>query len=312
MNNSYVYILLNPLKSGEWHYGSTIFYNEPFYVGKGVGDRYKVHYNLNRIKYETNYSKSCLIKNLIESGNPPICQKIFTNLSDNEAKVLEKAVIKYFGKVLDKSGILLNIVDGGDSTGGNSLGECNSHSKQVYQYGLDGKFLKKWGSLREVGRELNVPYNNIGDNCRGKTKTSCGYQWFYEFKGPIIKAVKVRENTSTSKSVYKFNCRGELIIIYKSLTEAARNEHSTKQNLASTIKKKIFYKEFFYSYDNTFNPKSLVIKNNDNLRYYNIVFNKKHLTLTNRDIMKKFNVSRYYVNLVSRGKIKNSIFSISN
>lgn len=51
--------------------------------------------------------------------------------------------------------------------------------KQVYQYTLDGEFIKTWQSTRECGRN---GYNqcSISKCCNGKLKTHKGYRWSYE------------------------------------------------------------------------------------------------------------------------------------
>lgn len=52
--------------------------------------------------------------------------------------------------------------------------------KPVYQYTLDGKFIKKHLSASFAGRELNVIGTSINDVCRGKQNSAYGYKWSYK------------------------------------------------------------------------------------------------------------------------------------
>lgn len=55
----------------------------------------------------------------------------------------------------------------------------NKKSKKVYQYGLDGAFIKSWDSVKDAE---NIFGKGIGNCARGKSKTSNGYIWKYEKK----------------------------------------------------------------------------------------------------------------------------------
>ena len=52
-------------------------------------------------------------------------------------------------------------------------------SKKVYQYTLDGKFVKEWKSTAECGRN-GYNYGNVAACCRGKLKTYKGFIWRYK------------------------------------------------------------------------------------------------------------------------------------
>lgn len=39
MKKYYIYAFLDKSKPGDFHYGDLIFEYEPFYIGKGTGDR---------------------------------------------------------------------------------------------------------------------------------------------------------------------------------------------------------------------------------------------------------------------------------
>lgn len=51
--------------------------------------------------------------------------------------------------------------------------------KPVNQYTLDGVFLKRWGSILQVNRELQIAQANIIAVCKGKRKTAGGFVWTY-------------------------------------------------------------------------------------------------------------------------------------
>lgn len=52
-------------------------------------------------------------------------------------------------------------------------------SKTVYQYSLNGEFVKEWKSAHEVQRQLGYSRGSISTCCLGKRKTSYGYIWRY-------------------------------------------------------------------------------------------------------------------------------------
>ena len=52
-------------------------------------------------------------------------------------------------------------------------------SKKVYQYTLDGKFVKEWKSVTECGIN-GYNYGNVAACCRGILKTYKGFIWRYK------------------------------------------------------------------------------------------------------------------------------------
>ena len=60
MNNNrfYVYALLDPRKPGRYEYKDICFLYEPFYIGKGCGDRAKIHFEKGEIKRNYNPYKN--------------------------------------------------------------------------------------------------------------------------------------------------------------------------------------------------------------------------------------------------------------
>ncbi len=62
-------------------------------------------------------------------------------------------------------------------------GEENPTSVAVNQYSADGMtFIKRWGCMNDVERQLKIPHSNISKVCRGKRNTAGGYFWEYEIE----------------------------------------------------------------------------------------------------------------------------------
>lgn len=51
--------------------------------------------------------------------------------------------------------------------------------KKVYQYNIDGDFIKVWDSVIDASKELNISSSGISNNCRGLSKKSNGFIWSY-------------------------------------------------------------------------------------------------------------------------------------
>ncbi|MBR3467176.1 MAG: hypothetical protein IKH15_08170 [Bacteroidales bacterium] len=57
---------------------------------------------------------------------------------------------------------------------------AKAKSKKIYQYSLDGTFIREWPSLREVQRLLGWSFQNISKCCLGERKTAYGFKWSYD------------------------------------------------------------------------------------------------------------------------------------
>lgn len=56
----------------------------------------------------------------------------------------------------------------------------SKHSRIVYQYSIDLKFIKKWESIMDIQRELWMFNQNIIACCRWRAKTAWWYKWSYQ------------------------------------------------------------------------------------------------------------------------------------
>lgn len=93
--------------------------------------------------------------------------------------------------------------------------------KIVYQYDLEGNFIKEWESMQDA--EKNTKIRHVGCVCLGKLKQSGGFMWKYEFFGEKIEPykkdnAKIEKNRKRAIACFK---KGEKIKEFKNIKEAA-------------------------------------------------------------------------------------------
>lgn len=113
MNDFYVYVYLDPRKPGNYSYGDYMFEFEPFYVGKGRGNRYTQHIHQNRLNNEKNYNKKTILESLLSTNLVPKILKVNENLNEKQSFELETFLISLIGR-LTEGGPLTNVTLGGD------------------------------------------------------------------------------------------------------------------------------------------------------------------------------------------------------
>lgn len=120
---------------------------------------------------------------------------------------------------------------------------------EIYQYALDGTFIKCWNSSVDAAEYLNGASNLIR-NCIITKNTAYGYFWTNTFSE--------RLNTSEYKlpsahdKLYKFDKSGNIVSEYNSVAEAAKEANSSSRLILRAISGKTRSKGFYYSYDKTF------------------------------------------------------------
>jgi hypothetical protein len=112
-DDSYLYILFNLYKPGEYIFGEYKFNYEPFYIGSGTYTRifdYNKDNMINKSEFSEKYN---LIRLLYEKFNLEDFTYIL-KISKNKLEIdqLEKDLIKLIGRKVENSGPLLNILDG--------------------------------------------------------------------------------------------------------------------------------------------------------------------------------------------------------
>ena len=159
----YVYVLIDPRN------------DQPFYVGKGKGDRVLQHYYEWDLNRTSNRHKTRKIKKLQKLGYEPQYEIVFESSDEQTVLDEEKRLIQKWGRYkLDEGGILTNI----------RLGEEISYKvcKPVKQYNLFGEYIRSFPSCAAAAqfcRQSNA--STISACCKkNNDQTSTGgYFWSY-------------------------------------------------------------------------------------------------------------------------------------
>ena len=177
---------------------------------------------------------------------------IASNLTKEEADNLEKLLIEKLNTMNSKYGY--NLREGGrsshiseeqkrkisetlkgnvisestrrklsDSMRGKYLGANSSCAKKIVQYDMQGNLIKIWDSISDAARELDVNVANLSKCCNKAVdvyKTIGGYIWRF-FGDELTKEHKDRcSKRKNSKPIAQHTLSGELIYVFKNMTEA--------------------------------------------------------------------------------------------
>lgn len=199
MNDYYVYVLIDPRS------------NQPFYVGKGVGDRMYYHERAVVRKYaDATKPHHNRIEQILREGFAITYDKILVGVTEGQALNRERELIKQYGRAAKGKGPLLNFAAGGQR--GGSLG------RQICQYSLDGELIWEFDNIKEASE--CVPGANrsyITQVAKGKRKSAGGFMWVY--KGEAVPKFK-KEYYSP---VIQFNIKTKKQMnIFRSMTEAQK------------------------------------------------------------------------------------------
>ena len=207
----------------------------------------------------------------------------------------------------------------------NIIFNCTKSSKKVYQYDLQGNFIKEYDSVQEAGRQNPVIDTRSISLVAAKSKTfyksAGGYQWSYV---KYNKLPKYTNNSDKAKiiSIYIFDILKGIEIKFNSITEAVRTLFPNYDNfdsmcaiISSCAKKSgIIQNQFLAHYENStykIPNRNIAIIDNINHRIYKDAKEaEKFLKISTFKIKKKckdpLNNSLQYITTCARVKLRES------
>lgn len=157
-NIFYVYVYLDPRKSGDYNYGEYHFDYEPFYVGKGKNNR--AYYHLyNSINHHNKKFKNKINKIQNELNQKPIIQIYQNMLLEQNAYNLETEMEKIIGRSDLGLGPLCNLQDAGKRNSGRNI--TNEFRQKMRNANLGRKqsqetIFKRIEKLKNIPRKKEI------------------------------------------------------------------------------------------------------------------------------------------------------------
>ena len=251
------------------------------YVGKSknILSRFNSYYKIQHCKQQRK------LYNSLKKYGPE--NHIFEILEECDLSVINEREI-YWILSLGCIEFGLNLTHGGD---GGTLSTESSYMKRInssyviYQFNIDGTFVKKYDGASFAIEELGFGSpNNINDCARGKYKSTYGYRWVYEndiqdltnlhlppieyvprgTKWDETRRTKTQQSrkgeTRTQeykekirqlkqKPVYRTDILGNTQLIFNSFSESDGSKIIGSKKLRNILNKNMYYKGYIYHYN---------------------------------------------------------------
>lgn len=103
-------------------------------------------------------------------------------------------------------------------------GGSHAGAREIYQYSIEGDFIKKWDCISSASSELEINSSNISMCAKHTRPNAGGFRWEYYYADKLAPIVKVHKSRKGmwGKSILQIDDFGNIIAEYISLNEASQ------------------------------------------------------------------------------------------
>lgn len=166
-------------------------------------------------------------------------------LTKSEAQSLEKSLIQQYQTRNPDYGY--NIAEGG--TGGvTCINNKHPLSKNVYQYNLDGSFVKEWVNAQRASEDLDICVSDIHANCRENNgvKQAGGFIWSYCYAECVNPYVRL---TGSRESILQMDNNFNIIQTYDCISYVDKKLYDREKVTNCCMRRSLTHNGFYWCYE---------------------------------------------------------------
>lgn len=169
------------------------------------------------------------------------------------ANIIERELIKKYKTQNKQYGYN---VDGGGNGKYGVVGKDNPKSKPIYQYDLDGNFIKEWENAQVASKTLGILVATIYQSCKGtidKPKMAGGYIWSYIKTDNMGKYTPAIPYYSEKYSILQINKNFEIVERYPNIYHVKEPEYDKGSVTDCCKRKRLVHNDYYWCYEKDYN-----------------------------------------------------------
>ena len=175
---------------------------------------------------------------------------LYNNLFKKEAEQLEIELIDKYQTRNPKYGY--NLAKGGIG-GAAYTGEKHPFSKKVYQYNLDGTFIREWENAQRASEELNICVSDIHATCRenNNVRQAGHFIWSYKYKEslePYTTKIGWRKYP-----IFQLDNNFNIVQRYNCISDVDDTTYIRENVTNCCVRKSLTHNGYYWCYEKDFN-----------------------------------------------------------
>jgi hypothetical protein len=217
--------------------------NQVFYIGVGTKTRQNTFLTIKSEFYRAyDFKKRNIVWKRIAAKTEIKVEIVFESDDLVFIQQKEKEFICLYGRIINNTGSLANLAEGGDSQSFNM-------NVKVKQLTLENEVVKIWDQLKDIEKELGYLKTNIVKCCRKKQLTAYGYKWEYADNNTyddIYPSTARKKSQNNRVGIYVTN--GTETLLFRTITEVAEKYGYHKSTIQAYISNKRQHKFLKFEY----------------------------------------------------------------